>query len=150
MTRATLMIALWFWPLAPLFGQVKAETPGNPPEVLIATQIDAEGNLVLVEYRTIFLQPAIGIGGGPIYNDRSLHPVSLKDVKIYDGPGKELSLEAARKRLGKKETAIVATSHEHTLPVFYRTLFKDDVLLFVFPRESPTWKTIQEPELHVR
>lgn len=131
----------------------KGATPGNPPEVLIASQIDKDENLLLVEYRTIFFQPAgPGQPGGPMYNDRSTYRVPLKDVVIYGGNGKEISVAVARKQLGDKDkdTAIVVTSWGETLSPVYRKLFKDDVLVFAFPKESPDWKPIQAPDLPVR
>ena len=42
-------------------------TPGNPPHILIASSIDADGNLQLVTYKTIY----IGFDGYS-YNERSL------------------------------------------------------------------------------
>lgn len=128
-------------------------TPGNPPDVLIASQIDKDENLLLVKYRTIFLQPAgPGQPGGPMYNDRSTYRVPLKDVVIYGGNGKEISVAVARKQLGDKDkdTAIVVTSWGDQLSPVYRKLFKDDVLVFAFPKESPDWKPIQAPDLPVR
>jgi hypothetical protein len=55
----------------------------------------------------------------------------------------------ARKVLGGKETPILASSWGQQLPPFYRKVFKDDILLFAFPREAPTWKTIEAPEVPV-
>ena len=131
----------------------KDVTPGNPPEILIASRIDKDENLLLVEYRTIFIQPASPKGpGGPLYNVRSTYPVSLKGVVIYGGDGKEVSVSVARKQLGDtdKDAAIVVTSWGHQMSPVYRKLFKQDVLVFAFPKDSPSWKTIQGPELPVR
>jgi hypothetical protein len=136
--------------VGPLLGQGKEESPGNPPAVLIASQIDTDSNLVLVQYRTIFMQPASPTSGVTIYNERYLSKVSLKGVKLYGGDGKEVAVEAARKLLGGKETVILATSWGRQLSPVYRRVFKDDVLLFAFPRESPTWTAIQDPEAPVR
>ena len=142
------LLALW---LGPLFAQNKDGAPGNPPVVLIASEIDPDDALVLVQYKTIFIHPASpNEGGGPIYNERSLRTVALKGVKIYGGDGKEVTVEAARKKLGSKETPIFASSWGHQLPPFYRKVFKDDVLLFAFPQDSPTWQTTEEPDLPVR
>jgi hypothetical protein len=115
--------------------------PGDPPIILIASQIDADGQLLLVQCKTIVIQPAApGAPGGP-RNDRVETKVPLKGVKIYNKEGNELTVETARKLLGRKDTAIIASSWgHHQLAPVYRALFKDDVLLFVFPREAPTWK----------
>lgn len=131
----------------------KYATPGNPPDVLIASQIDKDENLLLVEYRTIFIQPAgPSQPGGPMYNDRSTYRVPLKGVVIYGGDGKEISVAVARKQLGDKDkdAAIVVTSWGHQLSPVYRKLFKQDVLVFAFPKEAPGWKPIQAPDLPIR
>ncbi len=120
--------------------QDRPATPGNPPRILIASSIDADGNLELVSYRTIY----IGFDGSS-YNNRSLRKVSLKDVKISTVSGKEMSVEAARELLAETETPILASSWKTPIPKFYRRLFSDDALLFVFPREAPLWKEIQDP-----
>jgi hypothetical protein len=149
-THRAISVSMLALLLGPLLGHGKDASPGNPPVVLIASKIDADGNLVLVRYKTIFMQPASPKVGGAIYNERSLSKVSLKGVKIYGGDGKEVTVEVARKRLGDKDTAILATSWGRQLPPFYRRVFTDDVLLFAFPQESPTWKAIQDPEAAVR
>jgi hypothetical protein len=146
--RSAISVGLLVLLFRPLYGQDK--DPGNPPAVLLAAEIDPDGALVLVEYHTIFIQPTEKGGGGPIYNERGLRKVALKGVKIYDGGGKELTVEVARKLLGGKETPILASSSGQQLTPLYRKLFRDDVLLFAFPREAPTWKTIEGPGLPVR
>jgi hypothetical protein len=150
-TRCAVSVGLLVLSLGPLFAQGKDGAPGNPPVVLIASEIDPNGALELVQYKTIFLHPASpNSGGGPIYNERSLRKVSLEGVKICGGDGKEVTVETARKLLGGKETPILASSQGQQLPPFYRKVFKDEVLLFAFPQESPTWKTIEEPDVPVR
>lgn len=149
-TRMIAPLGLLMLSLGTLFGQDKDATPGNPPVVLLASEIDANGALILVEYRTIFFQPTQKGGGGPVYNDRSLSKTALKDVKIYGKDGKEITVDAARKRLAGKETPILASSWGQKLPPFYRKVFQDDMLLFAFPQEAPAWRTIAAPELPVR
>jgi hypothetical protein len=61
-------------------------------------------------------------------------------VKIRDGDGKEVPIDAARKRLGGKDTAVLALSWEEPLSPVYRRLFRDDILVFVFPKSVPAWK----------
>jgi hypothetical protein len=150
-TRSAVSVGLLVLSLGPLLAQNKDGAPGNPPVVLVASEIDSNGALVLVQYKTIFLHPADpNSGGGPIYNERSLRKVSLEGVKICGGDGKAMTVEAARKLLAGKETPILASSQGQQLPPFYRKVFKDDALLFAFPRESPTWKPTEEPDLPVR
>jgi hypothetical protein len=150
LTRTAASLGMLMLSLGTLFGQDKNGAPGNPPVVLIASEIDKDGALVLVQYKTIFIQPTDKGGGGPIYNERSLSKAALKGVKIYGGDGNEMTVEAARKLLGGKETPILASSQGQQLPPFYRKMFKDDILLFAFPRAAPTWKAIEAPELPVR
>lgn len=128
-------------------------SPGNPPAVLLATDIDKDGKLVLVSYRTVIIG-IMSIGPQSFAemseNRRSLTPVSLKEVKIFGGDGKEVSVEAARKRLGGKETAVLVSSWGEGLPAAYKPLFKDDVLVFVFPEKAPVWEAIRVPADRVR
>jgi hypothetical protein len=137
-TRITISVALVLLSVSTSRGQ--DAWPGDPPIILIASQIDADGNLLFVQCKTIFIQPAgPGAPGGPM-NYRAETKVPLKGVKIYNKDGKELTVETARKLLRGKDTAILASSWgHHQLAPVYRALFKDDVLLFAFPRVAPTW-----------
>src|SRR5258706_7089366 len=56
-TRTATSVKLLVLSLGPLCGQDKEVAPGNPPVVLIASEIDKDGSLALVQYRTIFIQP---------------------------------------------------------------------------------------------
>jgi hypothetical protein len=147
-----LFVAALFIGVSPLGAQNKdIPSPGNPPTMLIASQINGNGNLVLVEYRTIFLQPASPTApGGPRYNSRSESEVSLKGVKICNKNGKQLSLETARSQIANKETAVLATGFGQEVSPTFRALFRDDILVFVFPDEAPRWKEIQAADLPVR
>jgi hypothetical protein len=131
------------------FGQDKAASPGNPPHILIASEIDKEGNLVLVRYQTVFALPANPKVSGAAFNTRILEKVPLKNVKIYGLNGKEVTVDTARKMLGK-DTPVLVSSWGRPLPPFYRKVFKNELLLFAFPKEAPSWKEIQEPEQPVK
>jgi hypothetical protein len=148
--RGAISVGLSVLVLGPLHGQGKDAAPGNPPVVLLAAGIDPDGDLVLVQYKTIFIQPTEKGGGGPLYNERSLRKVALKGVKIYGGIGKEVPVEAARTLLRDKETAVLASSWGQSLPPVYQKVFRDDALLFAFPREAPMWKTIEAPDVPVK
>ena len=63
-TRTLTTIALLAFFVLPVIAKDKEATPGNPPAILIASKIDAQGNLVLVSFRTIFIQPASPTSGG--------------------------------------------------------------------------------------
>jgi hypothetical protein len=114
--------------------------PENPPQILIACSIDAEGNLVLVHYKTIF----IGFTGES-YNERYTTKVLLKDVQILTVDGTEMTIEAARKRIAERDTPILATSYKTAFPKFYAEMFAPATLHFIWPEQAPQWKQIQEP-----
>jgi len=119
---------------------VSESPPENPPQILIASSIDADGHLVLVRYKTIF----IGFSGES-YNERSTTKALLKDVQIRTADGNEITLEAARERISEGDTPILVTSYKAKLPKFYAEIFAPSTLHFVFPKQAPEWKQIQEP-----
>lgn len=133
-------LGLFVFCLSQTLAQEVRPTPGNPPRILIATSIDTEDRLELVSYKTIY----IGMGGES-YNDRNVTMVSLADVKIYTVGGKEISQETARQLLTGEETPVLFMSRKEPLSPFYQKLFQEQGLVFVFPREAPLWKEIQEP-----
>lgn len=135
---AALVGLLWINSIAE--AQEPFPTPGNPPRILLATSIDADGNLLLVSYRTIY----IGFSGES-YNDRTVDKVSLAEVQIVDTGGKEVTLQAARERIKGKETPILVTSWHEPLSPAYKPLFTGELLLFKFPKQAPDWKEIQDP-----
>jgi hypothetical protein len=112
----------------------------DPPEIVVAAAIDDEDNLVLVNYRTIF----IGFQGES-YNDRSLTKAPLKDVAIFTVKGEKLTVEAARRRIAGRDTPVLCSAWSTPLPGFYAAMFSPETLHFVFPKEPPIWKKIQEP-----
>lgn len=115
---------------------------GNPPDVLIASDIDADGNLVLVDYETIVIQPAPPLSPGGQRINRILSEVPLEGASISDVAGNAVTVEEARKRMEGKDTAILVLSDGVSLLPIYRRLFRDDALVFVFPGKAPTWKKI--------
>lgn len=141
------LIAIGFPALAtaslPSTDEATDESPGNPPRILLAVEINAEGELVLANYRTIY----IGFQGD-CYNHRTLQAVSLKEAKLRTVSGKELSLDEARERLDG-ETAILATGWKLDVPAAYRSLLQDDALVVVFPKDAPEWKDMQDPTASV-
>ena len=144
------LFALGILGLPPLArAQSGKPTPGNPPGTLIASGIDSQGQLFLVSYRTIFIQPATGFPGGPRSNDRYEKKISLQGVKIQQMKGGEVTLEKAREILGGKEKPVLVTGYGKPCPSFYKTLFRDETLVFIFPNEPPAWEHIQAPDLPV-
>lgn len=114
--------------------------PYNPPQILVATAIDSEDNLLLVSYRTIY----IGFTGES-YNSRTVTKAALKDVAIVNVKGETISLDAARRRIGDRDTPVLCSSWGTPLPDFYASIFAVETLHFIFPEKSPVWKEIQEP-----
>jgi hypothetical protein len=134
-------------PLA--FGQesraAKTSPPENPPQILVVSSIDPDGNLTLVSYKTIY----IGFTGES-YNNRSLTKVTLRDVRILTVKGEELSIESARDRISGRDTPILVSSWKTPLSEFYKGMFTPETLHFVFPANAPVWKQVQEPGRPVR
>lgn len=114
--------------------------PENPPQILVASSIDSDGQLVLVSYHSIF----IGFTGES-YNERLTMRVSLEDVQILTVDGKTVALEEARKRISERDTPILVTSYKTQLPEFYVPMFAPETLLFVFASQAPQWKDIESP-----
>lgn len=126
-------------------GQGESETPGNPPQILIASSIDKNGNLDVVSFKTIY----IGFDGYS-YNNKTVNKQTLRDVKIQTLAGAKISVDEARELLAGKETPILATSHDEPLSKFYQQLFAAKSLVFIFPDEAPLWKEIGEPDRPLR
>ena len=112
----------------------------NPPRILVAASIDDDNNLVLVNFKTIH----IGFEGDS-YNHRSETKVALQDVKIFTVKGDKMSIEAARKQINDKDTPILCSSWHAPMPKFYASMFAPETLHFLFPKQSPVWKEIEEP-----
>lgn len=124
----------------------EAQTPGNPPKILIASGIDAQDRLELVRYQTIY----IGFQGDA-YNHRTLDRVDLAKVTITDLSGSDLSIDEARTRLGdREETPVLVMSHREELGGVYKSLFKKEMIIFRFKGKSPEWKAIEDPDMPVK
>ena len=103
-TRIAISVALVLLSVGTSHGQ--DAWPGDPPIILIASQIDADGELLLVQCKTIFIQPAGPRAPGGPRDMRVETKVPLKGVKIYNKDGNELTVETARKLLRRKGTAL--------------------------------------------
>ena len=112
----------------------------DPPHIVVTAGIDRDNNLLLVNFRTIY----IGFTGES-YNSRSVSKAPLKEVQIFTVDGEKVSLEIAREQLDGKDTPILCSSYNTKLPDFYVPLFSPQTLHFIFPEESPEWTKIQEP-----
>jgi len=112
----------------------------DPPQIVVAAGIDRDNNLLLINFRTIY----IGFTGES-YNSRSVSKKPLKEVQIFTVDGEKVSLENAREQLDGIDTPILCSSYDTKLPDFYVPLFSPKTLHFVFPEVSPEWTKIQEP-----
>lgn len=112
----------------------------NPPQILAASSIAPDGQLVLVSYHSIH----IGFDGYS-YNERVTKKVSIKDALIRTVDGRSVSLTGARNQIAAGDTPILVTSYNASLPSFYSAMFQPDTLLFAFPSKAPTWKQIESP-----
>lgn len=119
--------------------------PEDPPQILVASSIDSDDQLVLVSYHSIF----IGFEGD-CYNERLTKKVSLEEVQISTADGNEVTLEEARKVIADRDTPILATSYKMKLPEFFAQAFASETLVFVFSSQAPEWREIEAPGARVR
>jgi thiol-disulfide isomerase/thioredoxin len=116
---------------------------GMPPRLVIASGIDAEGNLLLsgTEQRKKTMPRQLDKDGKKITVDVTVsypvtvlgrQSVALKDVTIYDGEGKTISLDQARQRL-KEPTPVFLMMMGEKLDPIYQQVMKKEMLTFVFP-----------------
>ncbi|XZE36697.1 hypothetical protein SH501x_002281 [Pirellulaceae bacterium SH501] len=116
----------------------------DPPQIVVASAIGGE-SLFLVNFTTIYIG-----SNGESYNTRTVTKTSLKDVNIFTIKGQRVSVEEAARKILGKDTPILCSSWNAPLPEFYASMFKPETLHFVFPKESPAWKKIQEPGRPIR
>jgi thiol-disulfide isomerase/thioredoxin len=119
------------------------QTYGTPPRLVIASGIDADGNLVLsaTEQRQKRVSREVEKGGKKTTREVPVtYPVtvlsrqtaSLKDVTIYDLEGKKISLDQARERLKVPTPVLLALLGEKVDPIYLK-IMKKETLTFVFP-----------------
>jgi peroxiredoxin len=119
------------------------QTYGTPPRLVIASGIDAEGNLVLsaTEQRQKKVSREVEKGGKKTTREVPVtYPVtvlsrqtaSLQDVTIHDLEGKQISLDQARERLKGPTPVLLALLGEKVDPIYLK-IMKKETLTFVFP-----------------
>jgi thiol-disulfide isomerase/thioredoxin len=115
---------------------------GPPPRLLIASGIDAAGNLILsgTEQRQQKVAREVAKDGKKTTREMTVtYPVTvlkrqtvpLKDVTITDGSGKTLSLDQARERLKEPTPVLVAMLGQKVDPI-YRKVLTRETLTFTF------------------
>src|SRR5262249_20755082 len=120
-----------------------AQVHAPPPRILIASAIDARGNLIVsaLEQRQKKVTREVEHNGKKTTQTGTLsYPVavlarqmvSLQGVTISDREGKKLSLEQARQRL-KEPTAILMTFRGEKVDPIYLKIMTRETLTFTFP-----------------
>jgi thiol-disulfide isomerase/thioredoxin len=120
-----------------------AQVRGAQPRLVIASKIDAAGNLILsaTEQRQKKLSREVEKDGKKTTENRSVsYPVvvlnrqivSLKDATIYDREGQRISLDQARERL-KEPTPILMTFGGEKVDPIYLKIMTKETLTFTFP-----------------
>jgi thiol-disulfide isomerase/thioredoxin len=141
------ILCIWLLaPAAPASGlrdDSVAADYGMAPMLLIASGIDADGNLLLsaTEQRKKTLPREIEIGGKRSTVEMSVsypvtflnrQSVSVKDAAIFDREGNKISLDQARERLKEPTAVLLAILGEKVNPIFLNIVTKE-TLVFVFP-----------------
>jgi thiol-disulfide isomerase/thioredoxin len=137
-----------------------AKVHGGPPRIVIASRIDAGGNLILsaLESRQKKVAREVETNGKKTIREGILsYPVtvlnrqivSLDGVTIYDRDGKKVSLDQARERLREPTPILLAFRGEKVDPIYLKIMTKE-TLTFTFPwvpqfrefrKDSPTGRT---------
>ena len=128
---------------------------GTPPRLLIASGIDAGGNLVLsgTEQRKKTVPREVEKDGKKTTVEATVtypvtvlnrQTVALKDVTIYDCEGKKLSLDQARERLKEPAPVLLTMMGEKVDPIYLKAM-KKETLTFVFSG-IPEIKELPKPK----
>src|SRR5207248_658179 len=118
-------------------------TLGSPPRLLIASGIDADGNLLVsgTEQRQKKVPREIERDGKKVTVEASVtypvtvlkrQTVSLKDATIYDRDGHAVTLAQARDRLKEPTPVLLTMMGEKVDPIYLKIMTKD-ALTFSFP-----------------
>lgn len=116
---------------------------GSPPRIVIASGIDAGGNLILsaTEQRKKTVTREVERDGKKTTQDATLsypvtvlgrQTVSLKDAVIHDREGKKVSVEQARERLKEPTPVLLTILGEKVDPIYLKIMTKE-TLTFTFP-----------------
>jgi thiol-disulfide isomerase/thioredoxin len=141
--------------LAPPAADQNPREYGSPPRFLIASGIDADGNLILsgTEQRKKTLPRVVEKDGKKITQDVTMsYPVTvlsrqsiaLKDVTIYDCAGHKVSLEQARERLREPTPILLSLAGDKVDPLYLKAM-RPETLTFVFAG-LPQFKDLASPK----
>jgi thiol-disulfide isomerase/thioredoxin len=155
MTRHLCAVAILIGILSSAAADDAPQIYGTPPRLLIASGIDADGNLVLsgTEQRKKKVPREVEKDGKKTTQEATVtypvtvlnrQTVALKDVTIFDCEGKKISLDQARERL-KEPTPILLTMTGEKVDPIYLKVMKKETLTFVFPW-PPEFKELPKPK----
>src|SRR5262245_17391644 len=153
-SRLSLAIAAMLGIMPFAFADDVPQVRGTPPRLIIASKIDADGNLIAsgTEQRRKKISREIEKDGKKTTEEMTAnYPVtilnrqiiSLKDATIYDGQGQKVSLEQARERI-KEPTPVLLTMLGEKIDPIYSKMLTKETLIFTFPL-FPDMKEIKDP-----
>jgi len=116
---------------------------GAPPRLVIASRIDADGNLVVsaTEQRKKTVSREVERDNKKTTQDVTVtfpvtvlgrQAVSLKDATVYDRDGMKVSIEQARERLKEPMPVLITILGEKVDPLYLK-IMTNDTLTFSFP-----------------
>jgi peroxiredoxin len=155
MTHHLLAVAAVIGILSSAAADDVSQVHGTPPRILIASGIDADGNLVLsaTEQRQKKVAREVETEGKKKIREvthsypvtvLNRQTVSLKDATIYELGGKKISLEHARGRLKEPTPVLLMTVGEKVDPIYLK-IMKEEALTFIFP-SPPQLKELPKPK----
>jgi peroxiredoxin len=128
---------------------------GMPPRLLIASGIDADGNLIVsaTEQRQKKVPREVETDGKKTTREVTFtypvtflnrQTVSLRDATISDLGGNKISLDQARQRLKEPMPVLLIMLGEKVDPIYLK-IMKKETLTFTFPGTAPL-KDISKPK----
>ena len=136
MTRHLFAVAFVIGALSLTAADDAPQVRGTPPRLLIASGIDAGGNLILsgTEQRKKTVPREVEKDGKKTTVEATVtypvtvlnrQTVALKDVTIYDCEGKKLSLDQARERLKEPAPVLLTMMGEKVDPIYLKAMKKE-------------------------
>ena len=155
MTRHLLAVAAVIGALSSASADDAPQAYGTPPRLLIASGIDAGGNLILsaTEQRQKKVSREVEKDGKKTTREVTFtYPVtvlnrqtaSLKGVTISELGGKKISLDQARERLKEPAPVLLTMMGEKVDPIYLKAM-KKETLTFVFSG-IPEFKDLSRPK----
>jgi thiol-disulfide isomerase/thioredoxin len=143
MIRHLFVVAAVIGVRSPVFADDVPQAHGYPPRLLIASGIDADGNLIVsaTEQRQKKVAREVETDGKKTTREVTFtypvtllnrQTVSLKDTTISDLGGNKLTLDQARERL-KEPTPVLLTMLGEKVDPIYLKIMKKETLTFTFP-----------------